>query len=140
MAFAELWVAQGFSLGPTLVIGGLIILLALVHWRHGRRLRQLEARLEQTHQALRQEVKMMGQGAIGVGHRVKHLEKQLRTQPSPFEQLLMQSANTPEPVSEAERPKAQPKMAPIEKPAPARSQSRAEQALAQWMSDTRHTA
>lgn len=138
MAMTEFWVAQGFSLGPTLVIGGLILLLALVHWRHGRKLRQLEARLGHTHQALRQEVKMMGQGAIGVGQRVKHLEKQLRTQPSPFEQLLMQTAKTPEP--EAERPIAQPKVAPIETPSPARSQSRAEQALAQWMSDTRHTA
>ena len=138
MALTEFWVAQGFSLGPTLVIGGLILLLALVHWRHGRKLRQLEARLGHTHQALRQEVKMMGQGAIGVGQRVKHLEKQLRTQPSPFEQLLMQTAKTPEP--EAERPIAQPKVAPIETSAPARSQSRAEQALAQWMSDTRHTA
>ncbi len=103
------------------------------------RLAQVEARLAQTHQVLRQEVKMMGQGAIGVGNRVKHLEKQMRTQPSPFEQLLMHSAQAPDPAPQTTKSPPR-EAAKVEKPAMPRAQSRAEQALAQWMSDTRHTA
>ncbi|WP_028670041.1 hypothetical protein [Saccharospirillum impatiens] len=140
MAMFEQWVALGYSHGPTLLIGALIALLGLVNWRHGRKIRQLEARLGHTHQALRQEVKMMGQGAIGVGHRVKHLEKQMRTQPSPFEQLLMHGTQVAEPANKPAKAKPHAAVAPMEKPASSRGQSRAEQALAQWMSDTRHTA
>lgn len=140
MVMIEQWFSLGYSYGPTLVISGLIVLLGLVNWLHGRKIRQLEARLAQTHQVLRQEVKMMGQGAIGVGNRVKHLEKQMRTQPSPFEQLLMQSAQAPDPAPKATEPQPREAAVPTKKPATPRAQSRAEQALAQWMSDTRHTA
>lgn len=140
MAMFEQWVALGYSFGPTLVIGGLVVMLGLVNWRHGRKIRSLETRLNQTHQSLRQEVKMMGQGAIGVGHRVKHLEKQMRTQPSPFEQLLIHSAQASDPAPEAAKSKPRAPASPVETPGSGRAQSRAEQALAQWMSDTRHTA
>lgn len=139
MAMVEQWVAQGYSIGPTLITGGLIALLALLNWHQARRINRLEARLGQMHQALRQEVKMMGQGAIGVGHRVKYLEKQMRSQPSAFEQLLMQPQ--PEaPLPETPRPARSRAAAVTEKPESPRTQSRAEQALAKWMSDTRHTA
>lgn len=140
MAMFEQWVSLGFSFAPTLVIGGLIVLLGLVNWRHGRKIRQLEVRLAQTHQVLRQEVKMMGQGAIGVGNRVKHLEKQMRIQPSPFEQLLMHSAQAPDPAPKTEKSQPRKAAAKVDKPALPRAQSRAEQSLAQWMSDTRYTA
>lgn len=140
MAMFEQWLALAGSYGPTLGLAGLIMVLALVNWRHGRKIRQLEARLGQAQQSLRQEVKMMGQGAIGVGHRVKHLEKQMRKQPSPFEQLLMHSAQAPEPTPSTTKPERKAVAPTPEKPVSSRTQSRAEQALAQWMSDTRHTA
>lgn len=137
----EQWLTLADSYGPTLGLAGLILVVGLVNWRHGRKIRQLETRLAQAQQALRQEVKMMGQGAIGVGHRVKHLEKQMRKQPSPFEQLLMHSAQTPEPTPVTVKPERKKTVAPEpEKPVSSRTQSRAEQALAQWMSDTGHTA
>lgn len=141
MVLVEQWMSVGFGHGATLALLALIVMLGLVNWRHGRKIRRLETQLARTHQALRQEVKMMGQGAIGVGHRVKHLEKQLRKQPSPFEQLLMQ-----QPIAAPGQPDKQASM-PEDKARPApdttktgRTQSRAERALAQWMSETRHTA
>lgn len=140
MAMVQQWIALGYSYGPTFGLAGLIVMLGLVNWRHGRKIKQLEARLGRTHQVLRQEVKMMGQGAIGVGNRVKHLEKQIRTQPSPFEQLLMHSAQTPDTAPVAKKPERNAAEPVADKPASQRTQSRAEQALAQWMSDTRHTA
>jgi hypothetical protein len=142
MGLFEQWMSVGFGNSPTLGLLVLIIVLGLANWRHGRKIRRLEAQLVHTHQALRQEVKMMGQGAIGVGHRVKHLEKQIRRQPSPFEQLLMQQpapeAAQPDPriaAPESSKPGSEPDTAKTK-----RTQSRAERALAQWMSETRHTA
>lgn len=140
MAMFEQWLALAESHGPTLGLAGLIMVLGLINWRHARKISQLETRLGQAQQTLRQEVKMMGQGAIGVGHRVKHLEKQMRKQASPFEQLLMQSAQAPEPAPAAPKPERKEVVPKAERPVSSRTQSRAEQALAQWMSDTRHTA
>lgn len=82
MAMFEQWLTLADSYGPTLGLAGLIMVLGLVNWRHGRKIRQLEVRLGQAQQALRQEVKMMGQGAIGVGHRVKHLENRCASNPA----------------------------------------------------------
>lgn len=133
-------IALGYSYGPTFGLAGLIVMLGLVNWSHGRKIKQLKARLGQTPQALGQEVKMIGQCVIGVGNRVKHLEKQIRTPPSLFEQLLMHSAQTPDTAPVAKKPERSAAEPVVDKLASQRSQSRAEQALAQWMSDARHTA
>jgi hypothetical protein len=139
MGMFEQWMSTGYTHGLTLGLVVMVAMLGLANWRHGRKIRSLESQLHHTHQALRQEVKMMGQGAIGVGHRVKHLEKQIRKQPSPFEQLLMQqplpSVARPDPV--VAKPESEPRPERVETK---RTQSRAERALAQWMTETRHTA
>jgi hypothetical protein len=143
MAIMQHWALLGASNGLTIALCGLVIVLCLVNWRHGRRIRKLEARLGQSQQALRQEIKMMGQGAIGVGHRVKHLEKQIRKQPSAYEQLLMQqtpSSNQNTDTVPAGKGIDRDLAHQVVKPVVKRAQSRAEQALAQWMKETRHTA
>lgn len=114
------------SLDPTVWgAAGLILLLLGVVWHHARKIRHLEQQLLNQQRILRQELKMMNQGAIGVGNRVKYLEKQVRHQPSPFEQQLVNEAASRAPSTQtAGRP----------------LKSRAEQALADWMKDYRTTA
>lgn len=101
-----------------------VLLLALV-LNHSRKIRQLQRQLVDQERFLRQELKMMNQGAIGVGNRVKTLEKQVRSQPSEFEQRLLVQASVAQ--SQETRPT---------RPA----KSRAEKALADWMKDYRTTA
>lgn len=131
-----------------LVLGTLVLLLAANLWHHARKIRRLEQKLVSQHRFFRQELKMMSQGAIGVGHRVKHLEKRMRQQPdtaapvaagkppSAFEQLLKGYDPVP-----GERPVSKPRTetADIRSTTPP-PQSRAEQALADWMKDYRTTA
>ncbi|WP_108124445.1 hypothetical protein [Saccharospirillum mangrovi] len=102
-----------------------VLLLAVV-LHHARKIRQLQQQLIQQDRFLRQELKMMNQGAIGVGNRVKTLEKQVRTQPSEFEQRLLAQASVAA-QSQDTRPNRP-------------SKSRAEQALADWMKDYRTPA
>ncbi len=131
----------------------LVLLLTGLLWHHARKIRRLEQKLVSQHRFFRQEMKMMNQGAIGVGHRVKHLEKQVRQQPvtptaakpqaapGTFEQLLKG-------YNEAPAPSPIPASKPRKETAAIRStaepskpmQSRAEQALADWMKDYQTTA
>lgn len=104
---------------------GLALLLVGIVWHHARKIRQLQQQLLSQDRFLRQELKMMNQGAIGVGNRVKTLEKQVRQQPSEFEQRLLAQASAAQTTQE--RPQQT-------------SKSRAEQALADWMKDYRTTA
>lgn len=106
-----------------------VLLLLAVIWHHARKIRRLEQRLVSQHRFLRQELKMMSQGAIGVGNRVKHLEKQIKQSPSAFEQLLMQQAES----SETSSPR--PPVTPAPTPVAPSGKSRAEQALSDWMRD-----
>lgn len=101
-------------------------LLLAVIGHHGRKIRQLQRQLIEQDRFLRQELKMMNQGAIGVGNRVKTLEKQVRTQPSEFEQRLLAQASVAAQTQETRPSRA--------------SKSRAEQALADWMKDYRTSA
>lgn len=114
------------SLEPTAwAVAALTILLLAGVGHHGRKIRQLQRQLLEQDRFLRQELKMMNQGAIGVGNRVKTLEKQVRSQPSEFEQRLLAQASAAQ--SQEQRPHKS-------------SQSRAERALADWMKDYRTTA
>lgn len=114
------------SLEPTVWGATTVAVLLLgVVWHHARKIRQLQQQLLDQDRFLRQELKMMNQGAIGVGNRVKTLEKQVRSQPSEFEQRLLAQASAAQ--SQEQRPKRP-------------SKSRAEQALADWMKDYRTTA
>lgn len=144
--------------GNTVVILGtilvtMVLLLVGILWHHARKIRRLEQKLVSQHRFFRQEMKMMSQGAIGVGQRVKHLEKQVRQQPSAppvakakagassFEQLLKGYGQAPAPApSPVSKPRTE--TADIRSTAvPSKPmQSRAEQALADWMKDYRTTA
>lgn len=107
----------------------MVLLLLGVIWHHARKIRRLEQKLVSQHRFLRQELKMMSQGAIGVGIRVKHLEKQIKHQPSPFEQLLTQQT-AEHPTTTAERQVAEVPQA-MTRP----ERSRAERSLSDWMRD-----
>lgn len=129
----DMGLAWGVNQGAVIaVLSMLVLLLSGLVWHHARKIRRLEQQLISQHRFMRQELKMMSQGAIGVGNRVKHLEKQVRQQPTPFEQLLMQQAEPTKPAPST------PSRAP--EPSPARPKSRAEQALTDWMRDSRTTA
>lgn len=132
------------------ILGTVVLLLAGNLWHHARRIRRLEQKLVSQHRFFRQELKMMNQGAIGVGHRVKHLEKRMRqggeatavpqtaakAKPSPFEQLLKGIDPTPE-----RQPKPKPRNDTSDiQSRPQATPSRAEQALADWMRDYQTTA
>lgn len=117
-------------------LAALVLLLLGVIWHHARKINQLEQKLVSQHRFLRQELKMMSQGAIGVGNRVKHLEKQVKQQPTPFEQLLMQQAE--QPPTPSRRPEVAEKKPEVA--ASPREKSRAEQALSDWMRDYQTTA
>jgi len=139
------------SNSTVVVLGTLVLLLAANLWHHARRIRRLEQKLVSQHRYFRQEMKMMNQGAIGVGHRVKHLEKRMRKQadtaptparvtankqPSAFEQLLNGYGPVPEESSNS-RPRTE---TPDIRSHDQKQPSRAEQALADWMKDYRTTA
>ena len=137
------------SNSTVVVLGTLVLLLTANLWHHARKIRRLEQKLVSQHRFFRQEMKMMNQGAIGVGHRVKHLEKRMRhqtdaapartvakKQPSAFEQLLNGYGPAPE-TSPVSRSRAEtPDIRLNDQAQP----SRAEQALADWMKDSRTTA
>ncbi|GGX50892.1 hypothetical protein [Saccharospirillum salsuginis] len=137
------------SNSTVVILGTLVLLLAANLWHHARKIRRLEQKLVSQHRYFRQEMKMMNQGAIGVGHRVKHLEKRMRKQvdttpapaparkqPSAFEQLLNGYGPAPE-----EAPISSPRTkTPDIRSNDQNQPSRAEQALADWMKDYRTTA
>lgn len=118
------WLASQGSMVWVAAAAACVLLLVIGH--HGRKIRQLQQQLIEQDRFLRQELKMMNQGAIGVGNRVKSLEKQVRTQPSEFEQRLLAQASVAAHAQEARPSRA--------------SKSRAEQALADWMKDYRTPA
>ncbi|MHA7878395.1 MAG: hypothetical protein ACX931_01290 [Saccharospirillum sp.] len=139
----DLWAIvteSGFLSGGQLIFSALMVVTWVALWSQARKVRRLSAQLDHQQQRFHQELTMISQSAMGVGNRVKHLERQLRQQPNPFDQALVRavSAATEKP------PKATAQQAsPVQTGADATgesSRSRAEQALSRWMQDSRHIA
>lgn len=122
--------------GAIIALFVLVLLLMGVIWHHACKIRRLEQKLVSQHRFMRQELKMMSQGAIGVGNRVKLLEKQVKQthQPTAFEQLLTQQVDPIPPSS------PQPDVAAKPRSEARKQRSRSEQALSDWMRDYQTTA
>ena len=59
-----------------------LLLVCVFFYTNQRRIRRLEAKLMQTQSMLAREIKMVNQGAIGVGRRFAQVEKKLNKTPA----------------------------------------------------------
>lgn len=130
----------------SLIMATLLALVFFLYWSQGRKVRKLERLLANQQRFLRQELNMVSQSAMGVGNRVKYLEKQLKRQPKAFEQALAQTADKHSVTHVNNQAKAEEalaarqKVGPQAEVAPVAARSRAEQALDLWLQDSRHIA
>lgn len=120
------------------ILASILFVITISFFLMKRRMHKLEARLEAFQRLSTREIKMVNQGAIGIGRRFAAIEKDLKkpekvanfaqAHASAQEKLQLRSAEEPVPDStpEAREVKTQTRSA---------RRTRAEQALSAWLND-----
>lgn len=104
-----------------------------------RRISQLETRLEQSQRQAQREIKMVNQGAIGIGRRFATIEKRLKKPEKVADFAAIRAQTLADAKSPAKSvPTAQPKESAharsSEIPSP-KKRTKAERALSAWLND-----
>lgn len=125
-----------FSVTELLLLAMLLVVgvLALVAYR---RIRRLEARLEQSQRQIMQEIKMVNQGAIGIGRRFAAIEKGLKKPQKVADFSAIRAEALAKQTAQPETPKHAKEsdhVSIVEKPASPKK-TKAEQALFAWLND-----
>lgn len=132
----------GISLGLVEIsLLSIVLSLGIVIALSMRRIARLEKRLGQLQVTTTREIKMVNQGAIGIGRRCAAIEKNLKkpANVASFEAIkeARQIASAYEQAAQAVAEKATPE--PVQKPKPEKSglSTRAEQALSAWINENK---
>jgi hypothetical protein len=138
---------QAFSQVETILIVSAVLFVAALFYTSQRRIRRLEAKLAQTQSMLAREIKMVNQGAIGIGRRFAQVEKKINHSSNNVATFKAKETKTPSSqlyhASKFAEIQAQAKQAAkvkIDKPKPVKVATqglttKAEQSLTAWLKE-----